>query len=354
MTGTATGAAQLEHRIGRSGRFALRMPSGTVSITGIDGDLARVKDLSGRPIEEHFQVTAGEGSLELVIRNRLGVTFAIGNFGFGGAGAELVVELPRDTRVAVDTASADTSVTGITGPGRYRTASGDLILQDVAGNLEIEAVSADIRVEATAPIEVSGRTISGDASIRAPRLTRLEMNTTSGDLRIDAEMNGKGPFAVKTISGDVTLVDRGGIQIEAQTVTGDLSSDLAHKSSSGPGRRILVVGRPGATLTFKSVSGDLQVVEPRDAAPRMTPVSPEAPVAPIRPVSPIAPIPPIPPIPPVDSQARAAAMPEFAAEETPEPSPEADAARLEILKALERGDIDVDTATERLMAVEQA
>jgi len=346
MTGTAADTAQLEHPIGRSGRFALRLPSGTVSITGIDGEVARVKDLAGRSLEERFQVTAADGSLELVVRNRLGVTFAIGNFGFGGPGAELVVELPRDTRIAIDTASADVSVTGITGPGRYRTASGDLILQDVAGNLEIEAVSADVRVEATAPIEVSGRTISGDASIRAPRLTRLELNTTSGDLRLDAELNGKGPFAVKTISGDVTLVSRGGIQVEGQSVTGDLMTDLAHKASSGPGRRILVVGKPGATLAFKSVSGDLRVVEPRDAAPRTSPAAPEAPMAPSWPT---------PPAPPSDPEAPASAMPAFAGEEAPAPpSPEAEAARLEILKALERGEIDVDTATERLMAVEGA
>lgn len=334
MTGIAADSAELQHTIGPSGRFALRLPSGTVSIAAIDGNVARVRDLAGRPLSERFQVTADEGSLELVVRNNVAVTFAIGNFAIGGGhSAELVVELPRDTRVAVDTASADVSVTGITGPGRYRTASGDLILQDVAGNLEIEAVSADVRVEATAPIELSGRTISGDATIRAPRLTRLEMNTTSGDMKIDAELNGSGPFSIKSISGDVTIVSRGGLQVEGQSVTGDLMTDLQHKASSGPGRRILVVGKPTATLAFKSISGDLQVVEARDAAPPIAPFSPE---------SQMNPTPPVPPMP-----ARLPDMPAPAA-----PSREAEDVRLEILKALERGDIDVETATERLMTVE--
>jgi hypothetical protein len=350
MTGIAADTAELQHRIGPSGRFALRLPAGSVSIVGIDGDLAKVRDLSGRPLSERFQINADEKSLELVVRNKIAVTFAIGNLEIGGGhSAELVVELPRNTRVAVDTASADVSVTGIAGPGRYRTASGDLILQDVAGNLEIEAVSADIRVEATAAIELSGRTISGDATVRAPRLTRLEMNTTSGDMRIDAELNGSGPFAIKSISGDVTLVSRGGLQVEGQSVTGDLMTDLQHKASSGPGRRILVVGKPTATLAFKSVSGDLRVVEARDAAPPMTAVDPEAPMNPV---------PPIPPMRPRDPEANAPDMPRFAGEGATAapaaPSPEADAARLEILKALERGDIDVETATERLMTVEGA
>ena len=346
MTGIAADA-KLQHEIGRAGRFALRLPAGEVSITAVDGDVATVRALDGRPLEERFDITRGDGSLELVVRNRLGITLAIGDFSIGGGSAELAVELPRGTRVAIDTASADVSVTGIAGPGRYRTASGDLILQDVAGNLEIEAVSADVRIEATAPIELAGRTISGDVAVRAPRLTRLEFTTTSGDLRVDAELNGKGPYSIKSISGDVMLVGRAGLQIEAQTVTGDLVTDLQHKTeTSSGGRRVLIVGKPVATLAFKSVSGDLRVDEPRDAVRPMSQGAMEASMSMNQPSS-------------SGSPDASSSMPAFAGEargsDAPAPSsPAADAARLEILKALERGEIDVETATARLMLVEGA
>jgi len=346
MTGIAADTAELQHQIGRSGRFALRLPAGSVSITAVDGELAKVRDLAGRSLGERFDISKGDGSLELVVRNRLGITLAIGDFSIGGGSAELAVELPRGTRVAIDTASADVSVTGIAGPGRYRTASGDLILQDVAGNLEVEGVSADVRIEAAAPIELTGRTISGDVVIRAPRLTRFEYTTTSGDLRVDAELNGKGPYSIKSISGDVMLVGRAGLQVEAQTVTGDLMTDLQHKTESGNGRRVLIVGKPVATLAFKSVSGDLRVDEPRDAVRPMSPVATEATMSMNPPSS-------------SGSSAAASSMPAFAGEsrpvDAPAPStPAAEAARLEILKALERGEIDVETATERLMTVEGA
>ncbi|HEY2887459.1 MAG TPA: hypothetical protein VGJ17_02505, partial [Candidatus Limnocylindrales bacterium] len=171
----------------------------------------------------------------------------------------------------------------------------------------------------------------------------------------DAELNGSGPFAIKSISGDVTIVSRGGLQVEGQSVTGDLMTDLQHKASSGPGRRILVVGKPAATLAFKSVSGDLKVVEARDAAPPMSPVAPEAPMNPMPPMPPTAPR--EPDAPTSSGHAPESAMPQFAGEGesgAPSPGPEGDAARLEILKALERGEIDVETATERLMTVEGA
>jgi hypothetical protein len=342
MTGTATNAAELQHPIGSSGRFALRLPSGSVSVRAVDGTVATVRDLSGQRLADRFRISSGDDFLELATRNRLGVSISIGSLELGGGQAELAVEVPRGTRVAIDGASADISVTGVMGPGRYRTASGDLILQDVGGNLDVEAVSADLRIEAAGPIELVGRTISGDAVIRAPRLSRFEFNTTSGDIRVDADLAGKGPFSVRSISGDVTFVARGALEIEAQTVTGELTSDLQHRSESGPGRRVMWVGKGGASVTFKSVSGDLRVVEPRDSAPSAV-LAPG--VAAAKDTG------------PAGSDATAAAMPEFARESRDEPgpsSPELEAARLAILRDLERGAIDVETATERLMVVEQA
>lgn len=332
---SATAASTIEHELGSHGRFALRMPSGTASIRAIDGEVARVRDLTGRALTDRFQVTAEPGVLELVPRGRFNVSVQIGGLELGGGGsADLVIELPRATRIGLDTASADVSVTGIAGPGRYRTTSGDLIIQDAGGDLEIEAVSGDLRVEAVAPIELGARTISGDGTIRAPRLDRLDLTTTSGDLRVDAELTGKGPYAIKSISGDVTIVARGGLQIEAQTVTGDLTTDLqARSSSTSPGRKTLSIGRGGTAMSFKSVSGDLRVVEPRDAAPVASPSAQGAAVT--------------------DDPATVE-VPALPSTGASAPSDAVETARLEILRALERGEIDVDTATRQLAAVEEA
>lgn len=332
MSGTIASASELEHRIGEGGRFALRLPAGQVSVRAVEGDVARVRDLEGGSLAERFDIRKTTGALELVAKTRFGLSFQNGSLTIGSHAAELAVDLPRRTRLAIDAASTDVSVAGIAGPGRFRTASGDLILTDVGGNVEFEAVSADVRVEAVVPIEVVGRTISGDVALRAPRLSRLEMTTTSGDVRVDADFAGPGPFTIRSISGDATLVARGGIQVEAQTVTGDLSSALSAKMETGPGRRLLVVGKPTTTLAFKSVSGDLAVVEPRDAGVSLPTGAPSASATP-------------PPAP----------MPAFAADAPePEPSPEIEAARLKVLRSLERGEIDVAAAMAQLASVEEA
>src|SRR5262249_48788194 len=184
-----------------------------------------------------------------------------------GSSPEIDVEVPHGADVTVDSASAEVAASDLSGSKHFRTASGDMSFDRLSGPLDVESVSGEISVDGQAPVEISGKSISGDIRVRVPRMRRLEMQTTSGDVFLDAQLEGNGPFSLRSISGDVTIIGRSGMRIEAQTVTGDLVSDLPSKRESGLGRKILVVGRPGPTLGFQSVSGDLHIAEPRDAAP---------------------------------------------------------------------------------------
>jgi hypothetical protein len=313
MNDTMGSTAALEHRIGESGRFSLRTASGSIAIRGTDGDVARVRDLTGRPLGERFSIDAGTGHLALELRTRLGFSIQLGG---KSTEDELEIELPRSAALVVETASADVEAIGLAGPKRFKSASGDLRLVDVVGELDANAVSGNVTVSASDRLDARVRTISGDLSLRAPSLSRLEAGTTSGDIRLDAELTGSGPFSVKSISGDMTIVSRGAFSVEAQTITGDLVTALEHRMNSAPGRKTLVIGRDGPTLQFKSVSGDLLIVEPRDAA-----------------------------------------APQATAQNRPNEAPAVEptdiaAARLDILRALERGVLSVDAATERLAELE--
>ena len=322
MNTTIDGTAQLEHHIGPTGRFSLKVPSGSVTIRGIDGDVARIRDLTGRALADRFSIDAGTGHLSLEGKTRFGLGIQIS---LRSSDEELEIEVPRSANVAIDTASADVEATGLAGPKRFKTASGEMTLVDVAGELEVEAVSGDVTITANDRIDARVRTISGDLGLRAPSLARLEAGTTSGDFLLDAELSGTGPFSVRSISGDMTIVSRGAFSIEAQTITGDLVTALEHRMSSAPGRKTLVIGRDGPTLQFKSVSGDLLIVEPRDAAAQAATPQGATPQAATPSGSDVAP--------------------------ASEPTDIA-AARLEVLRALERGDLSVDAATERLAALE--
>ena len=334
MNKTADTMTTLEHRIGPRGRFTLRQGSGEIAIRGVEGDTVRVRSLDGdRSLGDQFTIETGEGFVELrqVERFGLGVKLLSRN-----DSPEIEVEVPHGAAVSVESASAELEVSDLSGTKHFRTASGDTKLRRLAGAVEIETVSGDIDLEGQAPIELSGRSVSGDVRVRVPRMRRLEMGTTSGDIWLDADLSGDGPFALRSISGDVTIVGRGGFRIEAQTITGDLTSDLPSKRESGPGRKVLIVGRPGPTLNFKSVSGDLHVSQPRDSA---VPLAPEAP-----------PEPPAPPSPPTVPLATPPTAPNAPGVDL---ASDLDAARMDILRGLERGEITVAEATEGLASLDE-
>jgi DUF4097 and DUF4098 domain-containing protein YvlB len=318
----------LEHVIGPRGRFTLRQASGEINLRGVEGDTVRVRSLEGgKSLDELFHVETGDGFVELRQHHRL----ELGIHLFSGANSPNIdVEVPHGATVSVETASAEVSASDLSGSKRFRTASGELRLSRFAGPLDAETVSGDVDVDGQAPLELSAKTLSGDVRVRVPRLRRLDMGTTSGDIWLDAELTGDGPFALRSISGDVTIVGRTGFRVEAETITGDLSSELSHKRESIHGRKVLIVGRPGPTIAFRSVSGDLQIVQPRDTARESAPTPPAVPAPPAAPT-------PTPPIPPAAPGAPVAPA-----------SMDVDGTQLEILRALERGDITVAEATDRL------
>lgn len=340
-----TSADRVDHTIGPAGRFELHLPAGSVEVAGVDGEVARVVDRNGRSLGERFRIEAGEGSLALSIRDGSMVD-AI--FGLRDRGtADLRVELPRGASVTIETTSADLEADGLVGRTHVRTASGDLTFEGVGGRLDIGSVSGDVDLEGAGTLDLRVRTVSGEVDLRAPAFARLEVSTTSGDIDVDGLLTGPGPFAIQTVSGDAEIVGRSGLTVDAKTVTGDLGTELPHRAESRPGRKSLVVGRGETRLSFQSVSGDLEVTAPRADLPT------ESVLAALAPEPPEPPTPARPPV--VAAPAPPGAAPEAVRTDTPGgDASSAEAARLAILRALERGEIGVEEAGERLARLEEA
>ena len=149
-----------------------------------------------------------------------------------------------------------------------------------------------------------------------------------------------------SLSGDVTLVAVAGLRVEARTVSGDLTSELPHRSEGRAGRRVIVVGDGAAELAFRSVSGDLRI----RGAGTADGVRPAVPLPPRPPVPPIAPKPPLPgPSDDASTLSRVDASADGPVAGGDEPAPDALAEeRLGVLRALESGELDVAAAMVRL------
>lgn len=324
---------EVEHDIGRHGRFAIRVTSSEVELRRVEGTTARVWiefDIRASSESEAddvysrvaFRVRAAEGSLEVSEPKAgdSGLASIVRILGIGGARAEATIraEIPADAQITYEGVSADVTASGFTGTQVYRTVSGDLVLDQMAGDLQINAVSGDVSVRAEAPIRLRANTVSGDLSAYGPGFDELRVVTVSGDVELEGALRGGAQHRIETVSGDLSLGTAGGLTLEVRGLSSDVEVSLPHRSEGSRDRRRYVVGDGAAGLLFSSMSGDVSVFQSRRLAPMPAPAAPPAPPAP-----PLAPAPPAPP-------------------------PLSDDEQLEILRAVERGEIDVDEAARRL------
>jgi hypothetical protein len=294
---------------------------------------------------------------------------------------EIEIEVPRslDCHLTINTASGEISVNGVGGSLNLTTASGDVDLRQITGEVRFNTASGDLEIQQLTGM-VDGRTASGDVQIEQAALRAFNFQTASGDLSLDAALTGDGPYAAKTVSGDCKLalaaIDPATGRDRAFTVSFKSMSGDARLGDEfqprGGGHWATVAGIPGPHLAVSTVSGDLRgTVGASSGATSLARQAGEPTgrpsAAPIMPAAAHVPTPPPPPAPPMMPKAAPAAPPVPVTQATPESEPEsvsgvghtggaeagassrmADADRLALLEAVERGEVDIEEALRQL------
>ncbi len=221
------------------------------------------------------------------------------------------VEVPRGTTVSVRSASGAIDVRAVEGAVDLQSVSGDVAVGEVRGPLRLRTVSGDCVAERCAGV-IEANAVSGDLTFRSCAWPSGRLRTLSGDVAAEVRLDGEGPLALSTVSGDVELATPSAFELRFQTTSGDL--EASGVAPERLGRRAFVVrqGEGGAEVDVHTVSGDVTV--------RASDV--DAPEAPAEDV--------------------------IAA---PPPRSDAKVKALEVLRAFEHGEIDADEAARRLDAV---
>jgi hypothetical protein len=317
----------IDHTIGPSGRLSLKVTSGDVSVRGVPGSDVHVRanyEIRAASEEEadrafaevQLQVERSEGHLtveEPDDRSTFGALVGRLLSGRGHVELSVSVELPEAAELRLDVVSSDVNVEGLLGEQRYNTVSGDLTLTRGGGAVRLNTVSGDVTVRAEQSISLRAEGVSGDLSLVSPVIRALRANSVSGDIDIEGQLAVGAEHRLDTVSGDVSVGLLGGATFEVRGISSDVVSDLDHRIEGRQDRRRVVVGAGGPDVLFNSMSGDLSIRRPR-RLDRQAPKPPE----PLRP-----------PAPPSATSVTADQQ-------------------LEILQALERGEIDIEEATRRL------
>jgi hypothetical protein len=306
MTTARDAGAAFEHAIGRRGRLTIRLASAELRLRAGDDDRVIIRTSDGNAFPDRLVIEPVEGGLTIREKDVFGLTFGIGR-----RTVQLDIQVPAEAELGIDTASGWIETDGLRGEQRFKTTSGEVRLRRASGAIELGVVSGDATIDLDGAASLTVRSVSGDLEVRGGRIDTLRLATTSGDIRVDSELSSGADHSIETLSGDVEVLADGGVRVDARTVSGDLSSDLPHRTEGRMGRRALIVGDGATRLSFRSVSGDLRIHDRSGAMP--TPPTGHPSAAPM-----------------------------------PAPPAPADDERMTILRALERGEIDVAAAMARL------
>ncbi len=284
---------------------------------------------------------------------------------------EIEIEVPRtiESQLTVNTASGDVQLNDITGAIDLTTASGDANLVQLIGEIRYNTGSGDLQVQRSAG-QIVGRSASGDARIEQSAFNALRFHSASGDLHMDAALTGDGPYVIETVSGDCQLAIMGlnpasgaprALSVTFKTVSGHARLDDEFRRQRA-GQWVTGAAESGPAITVTTVSGDLRgrlgasdgarSLALRSSGLPAPPAPPAAPAPPAPPAAPAAPAPVAPAAPPAPLVARDESGDLEAVHTggldagTSAPSPAAD--RLALLEAVERGEIDIEEALQRL------
>jgi len=255
--------------------------------------------------------------------------------------------------VTIQSASGDIRAHVLSGGVRIQSASGDVTLERSDGALNIQTASGHLALDQiTGTLDVT--TASGDCRVRASALTSCHARTAAGDLTVTTPLAPNGEYGFSTVSGDLLLLvpQETRMTVALKTVSGDLSCALPATSDGGKRSRTLTINGGGVPVRVKSVSGDCTVraatgdLPPLPTTPLVarTVPAPPAPPAPLSPFSPPAPLTPL--VAPMaathltDSTAR------------PDAQEDGFSESLAILQAVERGELTIDEAMEKLATLE--
>ena len=174
-------------------------------------------------------------------------------------GMSYEVVVPANTRVRARTGSGALLVERVAGPVDVGTGSGGTRVSDVAGNVTVESTSGSIEVVAVGG-DVALRTGSG--SLLVERIdAALRARTGSGRIRVESRPGGAWDLSAGSGVIRIDLPHDVAFEIDAQTRSGGVRSDhpVTVRGQMRRGRLQGDVRGGGPRVTLRTGSGDITI-----------------------------------------------------------------------------------------------
>jgi DUF4097 and DUF4098 domain-containing protein YvlB len=252
--------------------------AGSLTIEGSTGGMLEVTGVLGDGVEE-LDIDVDEEDGEIYIE----VVFDEDYHGRQAQATELLIRLPADSPLSIETVSSSVTVSGMQSAVEIESVSGVVRVSGMPSSLEIENVSGSVQVETAtsgSSVEsVSGKieigtvlgdfdasNVSGNISIEDGTLGEADLETVSGNIKCHALPGSSGDIDMETMSGTITLlVDSGAAaSYELSTFSGSILNDFGPEarrtSKYTPGKELSFnTGHGGPNISLTSFSGAIKL-----------------------------------------------------------------------------------------------
>jgi hypothetical protein len=295
-------------KIGRAGTLNLVNVAGNVTITGSGGTDVRIDAIKRVWDRSDSAARAALPDLEIEVTERDGgvdIRTEVQRPRRLDAEVDFTIAVPAGATVSVRTASGDVTITGIRGELRAEAVGGGIkatsvgqvrMLRTLAGAISLEnADSSDVTVSTLGGLltirqlkakSADLRTVAGDLVVVDSDVERLTAQSLSGRVELTGRLARAGRYSLQSQSGDIriTPIDTDDFEVEAATVNGTVQSDFPitvserevtrptgrARGGRGAGRgpaagrvnaRILrgLAGNGGPLVTLRSFSGAITI-----------------------------------------------------------------------------------------------
>jgi DUF4097 and DUF4098 domain-containing protein YvlB len=195
--------------------------------------------------------------------------------------------VPAQSRVSINTISAEQSIENVHGGQRLQAVSGDIETAVWSEELQIKTISGDVRVQGHDAVAVSAvntvsgdialtgvagevelETVTGDMQVRTGELTRGRLRTTNGTVVWRASLAREARLDAESINGDLKFLLHGEVNAEfdVETFGGEIDNCLGPKAQRtrdfAPGRALhFRQGSGSARVRIKTLNGGVEICD---------------------------------------------------------------------------------------------
>jgi len=223
---------EISRRFDRKESVEIKLVSGDCTVRTHDSSEIRVDIIYQDDLEDR---------VEFNFRERGGTLYMEEDWNHSGSGdIHWIITLPGETDVDFSSASGDLQVSGLSGNLEGRTASGDIVLEGIRGSVDVAVASGDVEI----------RKCKGE----------IEISSASGDIFME---NCSGEIELSTASGDIEAVGIDSKEIELHAASGDIdisesrgAFEISVASGEVKAEEIKITGKS----EFSTASGEVEII----------------------------------------------------------------------------------------------